>query len=190
LLVLVSASFAATITTFDVPGATNTYGAVINDGGTIAGSYIEGGTTRGFVRDADGTIVTFDVPGSTSTEPSSINKGGTITGLYVEGGTTNGFVRDADGTIVTFDPSGSINTYDDSINNGGTIAGIYEDDIPPAYTIHGFVREPHGTFVTFDPPALKVPCPMPSIRAVPSRDGTLGSAVPNMASCGSREEDS
>src|ERR1051326_1778427 len=55
-------SWAATITTFDVPGALLTYPASINDDGTITGSYEEDSTSHpiyGFNRAPAGTITTF-----------------------------------------------------------------------------------------------------------------------------------
>ena len=58
------------ITTFDVPGSSQTFAVSINDEGAITGYH---GTTpppgflvqpHGFVRDPEGNITTFDVPSS------------------------------------------------------------------------------------------------------------------------------
>jgi uncharacterized membrane protein len=89
------------ITTLDVPGAgignlAGTFVNLINDDGTIVGSYGSRGPTprHGFVRDKHGAITTFDVPGAYSgTFPTGINEEGDITGIYdVTGFVNHGFV--------------------------------------------------------------------------------------------------
>src|SRR5438270_14021711 len=74
-----------TFTTFDVPGARNTYPTSLNSAGTITGYYVtltDAVENHGFLRAVDGSIVTFDVPGARSTFPLSINSGGAITGFF------------------------------------------------------------------------------------------------------------
>src|SRR5262249_13998399 len=56
-----------TIKTIDFPGAPISAALGINDAGVIAGTYIVGGVSHGFI-DNNGTFVTFDVPGALSTQ--------------------------------------------------------------------------------------------------------------------------
>src|SRR4029453_6901325 len=53
-----------TITTIDVTGASNTYGASIDQAGTVTGFYLQNGFDHGFLRTKDGSILTFDPPES------------------------------------------------------------------------------------------------------------------------------
>src|SRR4051812_41475098 len=77
------ASYAQTITSFDVPGGLNTQPIAISSLGQITGSYQLPDTTRirGFLRESTGRIVTFDVAGM-NTYPAAINAWGQITGIY------------------------------------------------------------------------------------------------------------
>lgn len=54
---------------FDVPGASETWPAAINDSNQIAGTYVDKkhNLVHGFIRDSDGTFTTFDPKGSTGT---------------------------------------------------------------------------------------------------------------------------
>ena len=149
---------AATITTFDAPGAgtgpnQGTFARSINDAGVIAGDYIDAGNVvHGYVRVADGTFTTFD-----DAAPTSINAGGATTGTW--GGTSGvigSFARTAAGAIVVFGVKGArtgtgpdSGTVALSINQTGTIAGQWYDTngVP-----HGFVRSPHGAITRFDVP--------------------------------------
>jgi hypothetical protein len=152
---------AATVITFDVPGAgtgtsQGTFPTSIDVSGRIAGYYVDANFAgHGFLRARDGTITTFDPPGSLSIDVNSINAAGTITGefLVIEGRSEvyRGFVRAPDGTITTFDPPGSGSTRAFSINSAGAIAGFYSD---ASSVTHGFVRAPSGKFTTFDVPGL------------------------------------
>jgi len=77
-----SAQTGATITTFDIQGATAVFVQSINSGGSVTGSYNDtSGYSRGFVRTADGTILTFDPKGSMDTSPTGINRKGAIAGI-------------------------------------------------------------------------------------------------------------
>ena len=79
-----------TITTFDVPGASQTSALNINPAGAIAGSYSDASyVSHGFVRASDGAITTFDAPGAGTgvgegTFPYSINPPGAIVGFYLD----------------------------------------------------------------------------------------------------------
>jgi hypothetical protein len=76
------------MTSFVVPGATNTYPLGINASGTVIGYYTDANTAyHGFERSPDGTITTFDAPGAGTTYelgtvPISINDAGVIAGSY------------------------------------------------------------------------------------------------------------
>ena len=134
---------ALTITTFDPSGSIFTFVEVINNTGTIAGTFDDSSfIAHGYVRSANGTITTFDSTGSTGTLVSGINNAGTIAGEFVDSsgsGMFHGYVRSANGTITTFDPSGSTNTFVRGINDAGAIAGIFVDS---SGMQHGFIASP------------------------------------------------
>jgi hypothetical protein len=152
------------ITTFDGPGALETYGtfpAGINAKGEISGYYGTSGAVHGFFRDKDGNITAFDVPNAVAFEgtfASGINSSGEIvgfTGPIVPRccGPQLGFLRHTDSTITTFEVPASSATTAASINPRGEITGYYyEIGILPG-TVgeqHGFLRHEDGTITTFD----------------------------------------
>jgi len=130
-----------TITSFDGPGASDTFVTGINAVGAITGYYQSpqgvGGTPvfYSFVRAADGTLTTFEAPGAGTrprqgTQAMSINATGGVTGNLSGGasGTVHGFVRAANGAITAFDAPGAgtapgLGTYACSISTVGTIVG-------------------------------------------------------------------
>jgi len=138
------------ITSFDVPGATETSAYGINNAGTVVGYYAdETGAYRGFSRTAAGVYTILHCPGAANTLASAINNVGTIVGTGTDadynaldgfsfsGGTytslngnptwPNG-INDA-GTIVgdaIYSPGMEIDAC--GINNAGVIVGIYIDD--------------------------------------------------------------
>ena len=145
------ANAAPMVTTFDVPGATETDPWCINTLGAVAGDY-EGadGSSHGFIRAPDGTITKFDPPGSTSTEIMSIDGRGTISGNFLRGGVLHGFIRSPDGKLISFDPPGSIHTTVWSRNGEkGLVVGYYNDN---AGLQHGFTRDLGGKITVFDAP--------------------------------------
>lgn len=100
-----TASAAATVTTFDVNGASRTEAVAINAGGAVTGYWLDSSSIdEGFVRASDGTITTFAPAGSIDTLPSCINRRGTIAGYYVSNShpPTLGFVRRPGGGIKSF----------------------------------------------------------------------------------------
>lgn len=138
------------ITTFDVPGATNgTEVTGINVAGTITGSWFgppNSDVGQGYVRAADGIFTTFNVPSAGATAGFSINAAGTVAGAYYAVDSEPGFVRTSDGTITTFGKKGGFSsTVPYSINGAGEIAGILDDGV-------GFVRTASGTIVGFQAP--------------------------------------
>ena len=84
----------AMITSFDVPGSTQTYAFSINAAGLVTGWYLDSRNVQhGFLRSPHGAITSFDPPGSTGTEAVSIDDLGVITGSYINRSTSLGFLR-------------------------------------------------------------------------------------------------
>ena len=152
---------AATIVTFDAPGAgTGPFQGTfmvdagpINPTGVIVGSVTDSNNvSHAYVRFADGTFTTFDVPGAGTgqfqgTVAYGINPAGAITGLYTDANNVNhGFVRAANGAITTFDAPGAgtgpfqgTQAFSGAINPVGAVAGSYIDS---NNANHGFLRTP------------------------------------------------
>jgi uncharacterized membrane protein len=168
----IAAVHAQTITTFDVPNATNTIPQANNLFGQIAGFYQDANfTVRSFLRQPNGSILVFNVLGSSDTKATSINDVGQITGYYNgKDNRSHGFLRRKNGTIITFDAPNSrflpnpdlcewqtIDTYPAAINLGGQITGIHrqrlvslvEGEACAGIQFQGFLRNPGGTIVNF-----------------------------------------
>jgi len=98
-------SAGGTITTFDPPNSSPGSGAQsINDGGTVAGGFVDANGVHGYLRAPDGTFTTFDPTGSgTQIEiviPYEINASGAVTGTYIDNnGVRHGFFRDPSGSV-------------------------------------------------------------------------------------------
>jgi hypothetical protein len=74
-----------TYTTIDVPDATGTYAYSINNGGTVAGVWVNlTGWNEGFVRTSDGTVTVVDFPGALETAIGGINDRGDICGWWAD----------------------------------------------------------------------------------------------------------
>lgn len=83
-----------TITTFRVPGNPICGPSpIINDAGTIVGSYINTNVTSGFIKPLHSDLVSFTYPGATVTMPTGVNSLDVITGYYSIGPQTQGFIR-------------------------------------------------------------------------------------------------
>jgi uncharacterized membrane protein len=147
-----------TVTSIDVPGATNTYALGINSAGVIVGRYLSSGQTHGFRRDPAGDLTTIDYPGSSFTVAAAINDRGEIVGHYAfptASTTRHGFLL-KDGKFTSFDPPGSTFTNVLGINGRGDIVGRY---CPLAACttpgtgggFQGFLLR-RGTFTTVDVP--------------------------------------
>jgi len=143
---------AQTYVTFDPPGSTDTRPLSINESGSIAGEYANGGNQwHGFARDPLGSFTVFDPVGSTSTYAASINPSGDIAGWYLDASNVqHGFVRDSSGTITVFDVPGGTSTLAVGINAGGTVVGFYM----ASAGYQGFIRQPSGTIETISYPKL------------------------------------
>ena len=147
---------AATIITFDPPGAVKTSPVSINTAGDITGWYDDGTAVHGFVRLSSGSIISFDGPKAVArpgTRPASINAAGQITGWYSDDGSTDhGFLRAGDGTVTTFDapnnaPYPYTGTFPTAINDSGSVTGSFNSY---NYHIPGFLRTPDGAFTEFE----------------------------------------
>jgi len=80
-----------TVSTFDVPGATNTVISGINQSGEIVGRYTDALGTHGFVNEY-GVTYKYDYPGAAATQILGVNDEGQFYGSYTAGGVTSGFV--------------------------------------------------------------------------------------------------
>jgi len=138
------------LTIFNIPGST-TIPVHINDSGVVAGRYLVGSKSHGFVRAADGTITTFDIPNATQTLPTSINENGAVVGYYASQKYYS-FVRDPDGTITTYYLRNHRSTFGIAINSKGVIAGYY--DSYKGQPSFGFVRLPNGMVRKFQAGAM------------------------------------
>ena len=144
---------AYTVTTLNVPGASDTYAGGINNAGQVAGSYSDATGFHGFV-DTNGAFTTVDVPGGSSTSAHGINNAGQVSGIYTDAsGYQQGFV-DTNGVFTIVSVPGAISTYAIGINDAGQVTGYYADG-SVAHTGHSFV-ETNGTFTTFDVPGAKL----------------------------------
>ncbi len=129
---------------FDVPGGNFGFfnpTLTINDSGLVAGSYIQGTTTVGFLWQEGAPLVSFAVSGAVATWTSGINSKGYVTGGYQDSSfVTHGYIRGPSGAIFTFSaPDAAQGTFPVGINDQGGVAGYYLD---ANYTAHGFVVEP------------------------------------------------
>jgi len=153
-----------TITTFDVPGASNPPGTspgFITSQGLIVGTYYDSNFGQHiFLRAKDGTITTLQFPGGTSYGGEFVaNSAGAIAGLSFDAnGNLQGFLRAPSGkfTFFEFPPAFipppmpfSFAPNVTALSPGGTILGSYFDE---NLALHGFLRTIDGTFTTFDIP--------------------------------------
>jgi uncharacterized membrane protein len=111
-------------TTIDLPGATMTHGYAINARGDVAGSYVAGGKTYGFVLEKDGSLTTIDYPGAAWTEAWGVNARGDVVGRYGLAGRIHGFVL-RDGELSDISVPGEDHTMPTGIGDDGTIVGCY-----------------------------------------------------------------
>jgi uncharacterized membrane protein len=120
--------FAASFTTFDVPGFEGrTTPLGINAQGQIVGMV----GSHGFLLD-HGTFTLIDVPGASETQARGINDKGQIVGLYFDGQSggpgRHGFLLDH-GIFTTIDMPGSTTGLLDGINDKGQIVGSFSGGV-------------------------------------------------------------
>src|SRR6185436_1006442 len=113
-----------------VPGASQTFGAGLNNLGQVTGYYIDELGTHSFIRAAIGTYTTFDIPPhdgplNRPPIPAAINDRGEITGTaYAAGSAVWGFLLSADRmTYTTVQVPNANATEVVAINNNGEIFG-------------------------------------------------------------------
>jgi hypothetical protein len=151
-----------TITTFDPPNSTSG-GQSINDGGTVAGGFVDVNGAHGYLRAPDGTFTTFDPTGNATqvriVVPSQINASGTVAGTYTDSsGVFHGFLRDTNGNVTILDAPGAGMAANEGteladMNASGTIVGgINVGVVNGIATTHSLIRATDGTYTVFDPP--------------------------------------
>ena len=153
------------ITTFDPPNSNpGSGGQSINDGGTVAGGFLDANGAHGYLRATDGTFTTFDPTGSGAqieiVVPFQINASGAVAGTYLDtNGVYHGFLRDPNGSITILDAPGGGTAAEEGtdllgINASGTIAGgISVGTVNGVVgTTHSLVLATDGTYTIFDPP--------------------------------------
>jgi len=141
------------LTTYDVPGATQTDLFSLNDEGNFVGAYSVTNLfpTIGFTS-IGGTIAEIDIPDSTIVLPAGINNSNEVVGIYgtAENINAQGFYQDANGVVITsLNYPGAGQTFLTGINDQGTIVGYY----PRAFGgTHGLLLESLTKFSTLDVP--------------------------------------
>jgi probable HAF family extracellular repeat protein len=148
------------ITTYAVPGASNTAGYGINDFGQIVGNYLDSTGFHPFL-DTRGVLTNIKVPGEISLV-SGINNLGQITGQFCDSAGCHGFL-DTRGSFTTIDVPGASFTDAQGINDLGQIVGFFGDStgLESAFLatpIHGLAMSALAMSAT-DPSADAVPEP-------------------------------
>ena len=131
-------------TTYDFPGAKNTYFYALGNNGNAAGYYEDSnGLHRGVIL-ANGELRQYDFPDAVQTEIYGISDAtGALTGNFID---ASGVRRGFSGETIIEVP-GATATYADFVNASGRIVGGYidADGIP-----HAYVRTPDNRFTTID----------------------------------------
>jgi hypothetical protein len=152
-----------TIPTFDPPNSTSGAQSV-NDGGTVAGGFVDVNGGHGYLRAPTGTFTTFDPTGSGAqieiVIPNQINASGAVAGTYIDTNDVyHGFLRDPSGSITILDAPGAGTVADQGtelvdMNASATIVGgIQVGDVNGVVgTSHSLVLATDGTYTIFDPP--------------------------------------
>ena len=131
-------------TTYDFPGAKNTYFYALGNNGQAAGHYEDSeGLYHGVVLE-NGELRQYDFPGAVQTEIYGISDAtGALTGNFIDAtGVRRGFSGD---TIV--EVPGALATYADFVSGSGTVVGSYIDSDG---LYHAYGRAPDGRFIFGD----------------------------------------
>ena len=131
-------------TTYDFPGAVNTYFYALGNDGRAAGHYEDSeGLHHGVVLE-NGELRQYDFPGAVQTEIYGISDAtGALTGNFIDAsGVRRGFSGD---TIV--EVPDALATFADFVNAAGVIVGSYID---PEGIYRPYYRRPEGRFTTVD----------------------------------------
>jgi uncharacterized membrane protein len=136
-------------TSFDFPGAHDTYAQALNLNGDATGQYDERkGGTLAYVRFADGTFVPIPTPSGSYATPWDINDSGFVTGyLQKTNKPSRGFILTPDNQLTAFDVAAKKDTVPAGINTDGVIAGAAYLHRPA-----GFLRALDGSITTFRVP--------------------------------------
>ena len=131
-------------TTYNFPGAQNTYFYALGNNGNAAGYYEDSeGLHRGIILE-NGELRGYDFPGAIETEIYGISDAtGALTGNFID---ASGVRRGFSGETIVEVPDASA-TYADFINAQGTIVGSYVD---ADGLYHPYYRRPDGRFITID----------------------------------------
>jgi uncharacterized membrane protein len=155
-IALPTAAAAGTYINIDVPGAVYTIAYSVNNSAEVTGTWYDGSTVHGFLRQVDGTITDITVARGIETGALSINGSGQIVGYYLDSNYAyHGFLRNLAGEFTTLNEPNAgwkknQGTFPWAINNAGEIVGYYYD-IDGAN--HGFVRDALGNYTSFDLPS-------------------------------------
>ena len=131
-------------TTYEFPGAKNTYFYALANNGNAAGHYEDSdGLFHGVVLE-NGELRQYDFPGAVQTEIFGISDAtGALTGNYIDAsGVRRGFSGDE---IIEY--PGAQETYADFVNSSGGMVGSYVD---ADGIYHPYIRTPAGRFVSLD----------------------------------------
>ena len=137
-------------TTYDFPGAKNTYFFALGNNGNAAGHYEDSdGLFHGVVLE-NGELRQYDFPGAVETELWGISDStGALTGNFIDAsGIRRGFSADE---IIEF--PGATETYADFVNASGGMVGSFVD-VDGLY--HPYIRTPTGRFVPLKLPRAAI----------------------------------
>jgi hypothetical protein len=109
------------------PGPSVAVAWAINSAGDVAGYYVQGGTTHGWIRRTDGSYETLDYPGAILTNVRGINPQERSAGTFrpAPGQPNQGFYRGAGGEFVPLNYPLAALTRALGINAAGGIVGDY-----------------------------------------------------------------
>ena len=133
-------------TTYDFPGAKNTYFYALGNDGTAAGYYEDSdGLHHGVILE-DGELRQYDFPGAVETEIYGVSDAtGALTGSITDASRVR---RGFSGETIIEVP-GATETYADFANLQGSIVGSYVD---ADSLYHAFIRNPDGSFTSLNFP--------------------------------------
>ena len=135
-------------TTYDFPGAKNTYFFALDNNGKAAGHYEDSdGLYHGVILE-DGELHQYNFQGGIQTEIYGISDAtGALTGNYID---ASGVRRGFSGDII-LEPPGAVETYADFANPQGVVGGSYID---ADGIYHPYVRIPTGDFIITEIPGI------------------------------------
>src|SRR5271169_1243678 len=109
-------------------GVGNNQAVGINNGGTVAGFFVDsGGATHGYLL-VGTTFTQLDYPGSTLTQAFGINNNGEVVGIYNDASNVqHGFTYKGGIWTTVDDPLGIGSTLINGLNDKGQLVGFYMD---------------------------------------------------------------